>query len=379
MSEEMVAQINKLESDISQGRKRLSSDRMDISFGEIINLYRNNELIIRPEYQRLFRWNKNQKTDFIESLLMGIPVPPIFVAEDSNGVWEIIDGLQRVSTFISFFGELQENLTKHPTTNYIDDEIENEEDISLLNKWGLEPGSIIKSLEGYTSDTLPQKYLINLKRSVCRVEILRGESNTAMKYELFKRLNSGGSKLKPQEIRNAIYRGINPVVNELLEELSANAKFITMTALSPVKKQELYDQELVLRFVSFLNNVGVINDNMENYLNLFMKNSVEDKDFNKKYYLDSFNSVIDILSKLDDPKIFRNHRNVFVPAYFEGISIGVAQNKERYVTNSELLRTNIQKLKEDIKFKQFSGSASNSKSRIKNRLKRANEIFLGQL
>jgi len=96
-----------LEKEVSDERKRLSSDRLDISFGELINLYKNNELIIRPEYQRLFRWSEAQKTALIESILLSIPIPPIFVAEDKNGVWELVDGLQRVSTFISFFGELK--------------------------------------------------------------------------------------------------------------------------------------------------------------------------------------------------------------------------------------------------------------------------------
>ena len=69
-----------------------------------LGLPKNDELIIRPEYQRLFRWSEVQKTALIESILLSIPIPPIFVAEDKNGVWELVDGLQRVSTFVSFFG-----------------------------------------------------------------------------------------------------------------------------------------------------------------------------------------------------------------------------------------------------------------------------------
>lgn len=77
---------------------------MDISFGELINMYKAGELVIRPEYQRLFRWTRTQKTALIESILLGIPVPPVFVAEDGNGIWELVDGLQRVSTIVSFLG-----------------------------------------------------------------------------------------------------------------------------------------------------------------------------------------------------------------------------------------------------------------------------------
>lgn len=87
--EELDKQLAILDTEISHERDRLSSDRMDISFGELINLYKGQELVIRPEYQRLFRWNQKQKTALIESILLGIPIPPIFVAEDKNGIWEL--------------------------------------------------------------------------------------------------------------------------------------------------------------------------------------------------------------------------------------------------------------------------------------------------
>ena len=73
-----------LENEISGERERISTDRMDISFGELISLYKNQELVISPDYQRLFRWNLGQQTALIESLLLSIPIPPIFVSEDEN-------------------------------------------------------------------------------------------------------------------------------------------------------------------------------------------------------------------------------------------------------------------------------------------------------
>ena len=214
--ENLEEKVALLESAVLDERKRLSSDRLDISFGELINLYKNGELIIRPQYQRLFRWSEDQKTSLIESILLSIPIPPIFVAEDKEGLWELVDGLQRVSTFISFFGELKSNGQQLDcqeessvlTVNEEEDiDAYDEESVEIRetkNKWSLQEGGLIKELQGFNVDTLPANLKINLKRAVCRVEILRGESSTSMKYELFKRLNSGGSKLTPQEIRNAI-------------------------------------------------------------------------------------------------------------------------------------------------------------------------------
>jgi|SRR5665647_263358 len=374
--EKLIKQIELLEIEVSNERNRLSSDRMDISFGELVNLYKNGELIIRPEYQRLFRWNLKQKTALIESILLGIPIPPIFVAEDQDGIWELVDGLQRVSTFISFFGELDDDLTKLPIVRESDDEFEEEDDIRIWNKWELEAGGLVPTLEGLNIDTLPTKYRINLKRAVCRVEILRGESNISMKYELFKRLNSGGSVLTPQEIRNAIYRGVNPVVNDLLLELSQVPAFQMLISLSKQKKQELYDQELILRFVALLNNQADINDNLENYLNHYMEKAVTSGEFNKDYFKAIFTQVINLIYNAGGEKIFRNERNLFVPALFEGITIGVAQNLGRYLKDPDLLAQKMGLIKSDVDFKKFSGTASNSKSRVKNRLGRANEIFL---
>lgn len=380
-----------LEKEVSDERKRLSTDRMDISFGELINLYKNKELIIRPEYQRLFRWTLEQKTALIESILLSIPIPPIFVSEDKDGLWELVDGLQRVSTFISFFGELDTNVTDfqyfvNPTeeSDEIDGEIqeedvsgiaEDEDSINVHNKWELKKGGLLKSLEGFNIDTIPNSLKINLKRAVCRVEILRGESNVSMKYELFKRLNSGGSKLTPQEIRNAIYRGTDPKLNELTLELSQHPLFVKLTGLSIMKRQELYDQELVLRFIAFYNNIESVNENTENFLNNFMEDYVSGKTIDLDFYKSIFIETLGLIDNLGNEKIFRNTRNLFVPAEFEGITVSIAQNIEKYRENSELLLQKINLLKNDADFRRFSGSASNSKSRIRTRLSRANEIF----
>ncbi len=367
--EDMSVRIQKLEQQISDERARLSADRMDISFGELIHMYKAGELLIRPEYQRLFRWKGSQKTALIESILLGIPIPPVFVAEDMEGVWELVDGLQRVSTIISFFGDLDESLLT------VCVEEPQEDNVNNVNKWELESGNLVEDLEGFNVDTLPKKYVINLKRAVCRVEILRGESNTAMKYELFKRLNSGGSTLTPQEIRNAIYRGIDPKINILTEKLSKNEDFIKLVSLSGQKKQELYDQELVLRFVAFLGNADKINANTEIFLDKFMETAVKDKEFDVGYYEELFVKVMRMLRYAGDSSMFRNDRKGFVPAYYEGITLGIAQNLEKYEARPELILERIQALKEDREFKKYSGSASNSKSRIKNRLKVANKIF----
>ncbi|PZV25577.1 MAG: DUF262 domain-containing protein [Snowella sp.] len=382
--EDIAEKISLLQEAVSDRRTKLSSDRLDISFGELINVYKNGELRIRPEYQRLFRWSAKQKTALIESILLSIPIPPIFVAEDEDGIWELVDGLQRVATFISFFGELDSNISEIKyQEEALELEIENDDeeiDISTEtnkfgNKWTLVQGGLIESLEGFNIDSLPPNLKINLKRAVCRVEILRGQSNINMKYELFRRLNSGGIKLTPQEIRNAIYRGVSPRLNELLLKISQNQDFKDLTQLSISKLNELYDQELILKFFAFYDNSDSINENTENFLNKFMEKTVSNLGFDYDFYEKIFMQSLKLVHDLGDKQVFRSNKNLFVPVDFEGILIGVAQNIEKYKNNPELLRSKIDELKADPSFRKYSGTGSNSKSRIKNRLRRANEIF----
>lgn len=92
--------MSNLDIEISVARKEIVADGYDMSIGEVMNLYRDEEMIIDPEFQRYFRWKASQKTKFIESLLLGIPFPPIFVFQTQKGLWELIDGLQRLSTVV---------------------------------------------------------------------------------------------------------------------------------------------------------------------------------------------------------------------------------------------------------------------------------------
>ena len=87
---------------IDQTIGEVRTEALDLSFGELLNLYKDGELVIQPEYQRLFRWSEEQRSRLIESVLLELPIPPIFVIENEDGVLELIDGLQRFSSIIQF-------------------------------------------------------------------------------------------------------------------------------------------------------------------------------------------------------------------------------------------------------------------------------------
>ena len=157
---------HRLLTDIEKSRNTLQTDKLDMSFGEIMSMYERGEIIINPDFQRLYRWSDYQKTRFIESVIIGIPIPPVFVAEDDSGRWELVDGLQRLSTIFSFFGNLNGD--------------------GVENKWVLGAGDMLQTLDGYNVDTLPLKIQLNIKRAVCRVEIIKWNSEYDLRFELFK-------------------------------------------------------------------------------------------------------------------------------------------------------------------------------------------------
>lgn len=137
------------------------------------------------------------------------------------------------------------------------------------------------------------------------------------------------------------FRGVDSSINLLIEDLSKNLFFIKFTQLSKQKKQELYDQELILRFIAFYDNVEKINSNTETFLDNFMQESVESGNFDTEKYRTLFQRVMKLLDDHCDQFVFRNERKAFVPAMFEAIMIGLAENIEKYESNGELVNISI--------------------------------------
>ena len=326
-----------------------------MSYGEIISMYQNDDLIINPEFQRLFRWNNYQKTRFIESILLGIPTPPIFVAEDKEGKWELVDGLQRLSTIISFFG-----LLKGPSEE--------------KNKWTLEKAPLVSALEGINIDNLPLLFQRNIKRAYCRVEIIKWDSNIDMRYELFNRLNTGGSSLTEQEIRNCIFRGNGNEFNNFIRELADLPQFIELVDISSKKKDELYLDELVLRFLSLKEDYNSMNDNLSEHMTKFMENETKYHNLVYDFEKENFNNIISLLYKLGSD-VFKATNKQFSSAIYDGIMVATNKFYEKYKDDVESLKAKIKLLKNNEEYKSNMGSNSGGKGRVQKRISIAIDIF----
>lgn len=226
--------MSSVDTKISQIRTRT----LDLSFNELLDMYANGELVIDPEYQRLFRWSEGSQSRFIESLVLEMPIPPIFVIEQGEGKYELIDGLQRISSYLHFRGQ-------HPGCLDTNGQVDN-----LV----LADCDIVKELNGLKYGQLPESLKIKLKRSFIRVEVIRKESDPRLRYYMFKRLNTGGEPLSQQEVRNCTIRLLSNDFNQFIIDMSSFSPFaMCVSSISDEKKGQKFDQELVLRFFAFKN------------------------------------------------------------------------------------------------------------------------------
>jgi len=232
-----------LEQEIQKSRQSIYTDGYDMSIGEITNLYKDGDLIINPEFQRLFRWETSKKTKFIESIILRIPIPPIFVFQSKDGKWELVDGLQRTSTILELQGVLKnpDGSTREPLT------LDGTKMLPSLagKKWG--------ESEEETTTSLSSSQRIEIKRSRMRVEIIKKDSNPRSKFELFQRLNEGGAELTPQEIRNSVLVMLNPDFFKWLKSLTEKPAFTDTVRLTENAEMQQRAVELTTRFVVYRN------------------------------------------------------------------------------------------------------------------------------
>lgn len=353
-----------LQKEIDKARGEIRTDGYSVSIGEWISIYEKHELDIHPEFQRFFRWSNKQKSRLIESILLGIPIPPIFVAQRADGIWDVVDGLQRLSTIFEFVGILRD---------------EKEKKIAPLP---LTTTKYLKSLGGMRwedeshpdqSFTPAQRLLI--KRAKIDVSIILRESDENTKFELFQRLNTGGSTLSYQETRNCLLVMINRDFFIWVRTLADNQNFKECIALSDRNKNEQYDMELVLRFLTLrimqtndLKNLGDIGEALTEK----SQHLAQDKSFDKKGEEEAFRQTFEILARGPGDDSFRRfdkERNKFVGGFsiaaFEAIALGIGYNYKK-VSDSSIIHERIKQIWSEPTFTNNSGAGINAPRRISN-------------
>lgn len=228
-----------LKEQIDTAKRTVNTDSVQVTIGEIANMYNLKEFNINPDFQRLFRWPLKKKSDFIESILIGIPTPSVFVFENEDGTWELIDGLQRISTILEFMGLLIDPNTgeyKRSTltpTNYL----------SAL-------GGTAWEATNNQEHSLDKPYQLFFRRYRVDFQILKHPSDSSTKYDLFQRLNRGGTYANAQEVRTCAMVLTNPYFTQRLREFVAQDDFQRSFRVTSDQHRKQKDLEYAVRLMA---------------------------------------------------------------------------------------------------------------------------------
>lgn len=277
-------------------QNRLVFQSSDLSLEAIANMVKGEAIDIKPKYQRRERWNKDRQSALIESFLLNIPVPPIYLAEDEYGKYSVIDGKQRITSIYNFI------LLKEKLVN--------------LEKF--------KEIEGFAFDELPSPLNNALKiRPYIRVITLLKQSDSLLKYEVFNRLNTGGDKLLAQEIRNAAFEG---ELNDLMVELSQNEFFRIQFNIDTEKSREkskiykeMLDVEYVLRFFTLRETWSSFGGNMRKEMDNYMENHYRNRNIDIVGLRDLFNKTMNLCSEIWSDRAFKrpDGRNEIIQGIYD--------------------------------------------------------------
>lgn len=238
----MAQMQDKVNQKFEKAQNSLVLQQSDLSLQSISDMVDNNAIDVSPKYQRRERWDENKESELIESFLLNIPVPPIYLAEDEYGIYSVIDGKQRINSINKFLnGKLR---------------------LKKLEKFN--------ELEGYSFGELPNALSNALRiRPYLRVVTLLRQSDPDLKHEVFLRLNKAGVALNSQEIRNVAFRG---PFNDLLFDLS-QAEYLKRQ-LKATKESKVYkemiDVQFVLRFFTVKAYWNDFPGNMDQAMDSFM-------------------------------------------------------------------------------------------------------------
>ena len=329
--------------------RNVHTQTIDVSFNELLDMYEAKELNISPEFQRLFQWTEGARSRFIESLLLEMPVPPIYVIEENDGKYVLIDGLQRISSYLHLRGKLE---APHL-------------DVHLGGKLRLSDCDIVTELNGKSYDDLGTALQIKLKRAFVNMKIVRKGSDPKFQYYMFKRLNTGGQVLSEQQIRNCTIRLLNAKFNDFIIELSKTADF--QRCIEPLSEDRIhaaFDQELVLRFFAFKNDQGSFSHDVSDFLTEYMEKVSDPQgelaaQFNYEEERNNFQKTFAILSATlgESAFTYANPSKTaltkgFSVYHFEAVTVGIQAHLARLdSTNKEQM----QRLSETLKATKLDG------------------------
>lgn len=344
--------IDTLLDQLATERQRVDVGEVSFSTREIVRMFEEGELTIAPAYQRKFRWPQKVASKFIESMFLGLPIPPIFVAADSDFEWEVVDGLQRISTLILF-------LSSSSDSRGVVSEDGMPLKLSHLEK--------LDALNGHRFEDLPDALRRYFNRQPLQFILLTDKSDPDVRFELFERLNSGSIQLTPQEVRRAVYRG---EFSDFIEDLSTYEPFTSMLKLQEGKQKNGTQAEQVLKFFAYKNSRGEFKGQVKSFLNSYVKTTAKSFNFEKEGNI--FRESCDRLSDLLPGKFFLKSDHSTTPlTEFEACLVAIGE----LVEAGEAITTPPDGWLDDPVLVRSSTGGTNTKSMLEARINRARYLF----
>lgn len=373
MPEDIAKKNNELSLQIEIVRKEVKTDTFSMAIRELVQVYRDGDLELFPSYQRLFRWDDEQKTRFIESILMGIPTPPIFIAQKKGSKWTIVDGLQRISSILQIMGLLEvKDTTGQPKPPF-----------KFTNTERL------PAIEDLEWSTLSEDIQRIIKMTKLDLKIILVEDNVQAQYELFKRLNTGAVALEPQEIRNCLIIMLSENFYKKIDVLKSYENFKKSIKLTEAKNEIEFPMELILRFfISKHNNIDFSNYNqstslLSDFLDKETTKLVNSESFNLDKEILIFKKVFDLLYEILGENSFKKFNSnkgdfegPFLQSSFEAICTGLANNIEYYETDGkQILKSKIESLYSHDEYLEHSSRGKKALTRIQGMIEFSNSFF----
>lgn len=359
--------------------RRLKIETFDYPVEVIVKKIQENDIILRPEYQRDFVWDRKKSISLIESILLNIPLPPIYLAEEDDSSFSVIDGLQRLHTFLDYY-----------------------EDKFALN--GLKGEGLIElnkqTYSGLVKNFPKAKRILN--KGIIRIIVINKDSHPDIKYDIFEKLNSGSTKLNDQEVRNCIYHGsLNSLImggydkdNQTYNKNGLRHNKILQKAMNLEEAHSRYlDAEVVLRILAIIKYGNDIDtkykSSMKLLINLYMNENKNLSDSLLQDVKNLFNETITKIYQVFGDKSFkrfhkddiekslnRSIMDCLVFSFSKYSLESLIANKEAIVnrmddmlndgSNSYIYHDDIYSI--DLSFKESVTNWTSSKSRLKARL-----------
>lgn len=335
-------------------RRKVDIDNLDVTVRELVRMVNSGEIDRAAEYQRKFRWGEDRESKLIESIVLGLPVPTIFVATNKDGTWELVDGLQRVSSLVHF-------VTEAPY----------EQGFKTVGKSSPLKLCELEQLTTFNDKTyldLPETIRLQLLKRSLRVTAISDKSDRQVRFDTFERLNTGGIVLSPQEIRACVYRG--PFI-DFLGAVSADKDLQALIKLQSGKIDDGTLEEFVLKVFAYKDYRQNFDGKVTAFLNDYCGYVTSSFDVVKGKRLIS--RVVDSLWKVHDGPILKKGYGVTPLNLAEGIFVGAAELIESKRSSFKPARNWLS----DRDLLKYSTKGTNTRTYLEGRISRSKELLLG--